>query len=126
MYVKYEIRLRDCKMCLVLFIMYVIFVSSYFFNLKKKILHHIIWYLFSFFSSQITSNRNPKKKKQEPHRPWHSKDNEFHNFGEGLDGQQSHAFNFFPTCVKVKEFSFILAIFCNIGPAHEAEEKLRK
>lgn len=119
MYVKYEIRLRDCKMSLLLFIMYVIFVSSYFFNLKKRILHHII---LNF----QTSNRNPRKKKQEPYRPWHSKDNEFHNFGEGLDGQQSHAFNFFPTCVKVKEFSFILAIFCNFGPAHEAEEQLRK
>lgn len=59
MYVKYEIQLRDCKMSLVLFIMYVIFVSSYFFNLKKRILHHII---LNF----QTSNRNPRKKNKSP------------------------------------------------------------
>lgn len=64
MYVKYEIWLTDCKMSLVLFIMEVIFVCSYFFKLKK-FLHHFIWYLFSFFfSSRITSNQNPRKKRK--------------------------------------------------------------
>lgn len=81
MYVKYEIWLTDCKMSLVLFIMEVIFVCSYFFKLKK-FLHHFIWYLFSFsFFKPNNFKSKSKKKKKEPNRPWHSKDHEFHNFG---------------------------------------------